>query len=173
MTQKDAEIYGVKLKAGVIVRHRGKVLLIRERHNSRHPYRWNIIKGTFEPGRDASILDAAIREAREEANAKIKLKWFLGSYYLLDSRDALMMFTFIADLLNSNIQVLPEENQAKYSKSENIAEVRLFTRKELTQLKPKDFVGLRGYLAIRDYLKGTKFPLGVINTLSPKPAHKP
>ena len=36
------------------------------------------------------------------------------------------------------------------------------------KLKPKDFVGMRGYLAIQEYLKGTRFPLGMIKILPPK-----
>lgn len=167
MAKKNAKAYVVKLKAGVIVRHRGKILLIRERDNRTHQYRWNIIKGTFEPGKDASIIETAIREAREEAGAKIKPKYFLSTYYLLDGDNSLMMFTFIADLVDQKIGVLPQEIQSRYG-TDNIIEARFFTRKELSKLKPGDFIGMRGYLAIRDYLKGIKFPLSIVKTLPPQ-----
>ena len=161
--------YAIKLKASVIVRHQGKILLIREHHDPKHPYRLNIVKGTFEPDRDTSILETAVREAREEANAKIKLKYLLGAYYLLDGHNAIMTFTFIADLLNpKDIGIVSEKLQATYSKTEKVNMVRLFSRKELAKLKPKDFVGMRGYLAIQDYLKGTKFPLETLKALTPK-----
>lgn len=167
MAKKNTKRFIIKLKAGVIVRYRGRVLLIRERNNRTHHYKWNIIKGTFEPGKDSSILETATREAREEANAKIKLKYFLATYYLLDKQNALMMFTFIADLLDPRAGVSPQEIQSKYG-NENVIEVKFFTRQELSKLKPKDFIGMRGYLAIQEYLKGTKFPLSIIKTLPPK-----
>lgn len=168
MAKKNAKDYVIKLKAGVVIRYRGRVLLIRERHNPAHQYRWNIIKGTFEPGKDPSLLEAAVREAREEASAKIKIMWLLSTYYLLDGKNALMMFTFIADLLDRRVKVLPEKLQAKYSKRERITEVKFFTKKELIRLKPEDFVGMRGYLAIRDYLQGKRFSLKVLTTLPAK-----
>lgn len=161
-------MFTVKLKAGVIVRHRGQVLLIRERNNRTRRYAWNVIKGTFEPGKDASIIETAIREAREEANAKIKPRYLLRTYYLLDRNDALMMFVLVADLIDSRIGVAPREVQAQYGTRGNIIETRFFTRKELLKLKPSDFVGMRGYLAVRDYLSGKRFPLNILHTLPPK-----
>jgi ADP-ribose pyrophosphatase YjhB (NUDIX family) len=158
--------YTIKLKAGVVVRHQGKVLLIRERNNRLRRYRWNIIKGTFEPGIDASIVKTAIREAREEAGAKIAVRHLLATYFLLDKTDAIMLFVFVADLIGSRARVAPQKLQAK---NEHVVEARFFTRRELARLQPKDFVGMRGYLAIRDYLKGTIFSLNVIKTLPPMP----
>ena len=169
MAKKMVPRYTVTLKASVVIRHHGKVLLIRERHNPRHPYRLNIIKGSFEPGKDISIFDAATREAREEANAKIKLKYLLSAYYLLYEQNALMTFTFIADLLNPrHVGVVSKKLQAQYSKTKRINEVKFFSRKELARLKPKDFVGMRGYVAIQDYLKGIRFSLAAVKTLPPK-----
>lgn len=155
----------VKLKAGVVIQYRGRVLLIRERHNPTHPYRWNIVKGTFEPGKDLSIMHTAIREAREEAHAKIKLRHLLGIYYLLDGHTSITMFTFIADLLKSSSKISEKRSRLSQKNGEDIIEAKLFTKKELTVLKPKDFVGLRGYLAIQDYLHGKRFPLGCLTTL--------
>ena len=168
MIRKNTKKYSVKLKAGVIVRHRGCVLLIRELNNRTGRYGWNIIKGTFEPGRDRSILETAIREAREEAGAKIKLRHLLVTYYLLDKSDALMMFTFIADLIDKRVEIAPRELQTKYRVGENIIEVRFFTKQELTKLKSKDFIGKRAYLVIQEYLQGKKFPLDIIKTLPSK-----
>lgn len=166
MTGGNAKSYVVKLKAGVIVRQGSQVLLIRERNNRIHQYRWNIIKGTFEPGKDSNIIETAIREAKEEANARIKVKYFLSTYYLLDGNNAIMMFTFIADLI-SQIDVLTR-NQGVESNNENITRVKFFSRQELSSLKPEDFVGMRGYLAIQDYLEGKKFPLSTMVALLSK-----
>ena len=157
----------IKIKAGVIARHQGRVLLIRELNRCTGRYKWNMIKGTFEPAKDASILDRAIREAWEEAGARIKLKYFLSAYYLRDGRDALMTFVFVADLVNKNFGVLPKTVQAKYGE-DTVIKVKLFTKKELLQLKPPDFIGQRGYLAVREYLTGTKYPLRIVQTLPPQ-----
>jgi len=155
------------LKVGVIALYRGRILLIREQNNSTHRYAWNIIKGSFEPSKDDSILDTAIREAEEEANAKIKLKYFLANYYLLDGRKALMMFTFVADLLDPRVRISPRKVQAQYG-CDKVIKAKLFTKQQLLRLKPEDFIGMRGYLATRDYLKGIKFPLSMIVILPPK-----
>jgi len=168
MTKKKAKSYKVIIKVGVIIRQKTKVLLIRERHNPTDDFKWNIVKGTFEPEKDRSLIEAAKRESKEEADANIKLKYFLSTYYLLDNGTALIMFTFVANLLNSKVRVLPKKTQAKYSSTEKIAEVKLFSKEELRRLKPKDFVGMRGYLAIQDYLKGVRTSLNIIQTLPPK-----
>jgi 8-oxo-dGTP pyrophosphatase MutT (NUDIX family) len=169
MMERSKESFEIKLKAGIVILHKGKVLLIKEKNNRTGKYAWNIVKGTFEPGRDKSIEATAIRESMEEAGAKIKLKYLLGTYYLQDGKNALMMFTFIADLLNrTNVGIAPKEAQASYREGEDIVETRFFTRSELKKLKPKDFVGLRGYLAVKDYLDGRKLPLSALKTLAPK-----
>ena len=166
--RKKHKKFVIKLKAGVVVRYRGRVLLIRERHNPTHPYRWNIIKGTFEPAKDPSIFHTAIREAHEEAHARIQLRYFLGVYYLRDGNKSLTMLTFIADLLNSPRKTSKRKRQPPQKNGEDIIETRLFTKKELATLKPKDFVGTRGYLAVQDYLRGKRFPLKALTILPPK-----
>lgn len=164
MNKEKTKEYEVKLKAGVVVYHKRRVLLIRELNRNTNCYKWNIIKGTFEPGKDASILETAIREAKEEANAKIKLKHFLSTYYLLYKQNALMMFTFSAELLNQDVKALPKNIQAKYGE-DDIIEVKFFTKQELLRLKPEDFIDTRGYFALHDYLKGKKIPLEIFNVI--------
>ncbi len=156
----------VVIKVGAVARYQKKVLLVRERHNPAHPYRWNIIKGTFEPARDPSIVHALTREAREEARAHIKVKHLLGVYYLRDGHTSLTMFTFIADLLAPPKKI--KRKRVFRNNEEDIIETRLFTETELAKLKLKDFVGTRGYLAVQDYLRGKRFPAGLITTLPPK-----
>lgn len=166
--REKSKKFVIKLKAGVVIIHRGQVLLIRERNNRTGWYGWNIVKGTFEPDKDASIMETAKREAREEAGVIIKLRHLLGMYYLLDGQTALMMITFTANLLDSQVGVAPTKIQTTYRKSEDIIETKFFTKQELLKMVPADFVGLRGYLAIQDYLKGKYFPLEMLKTLAPK-----
>lgn len=165
--RKETKKSTVVLKAGVVIRHRGRILLIRERNNRTLKYKWNIIKGTFDPKKDTSIISTAIREACEEAGAKISLKYFLGIYYLKDDRSALTMFTFVADLLNPQVKAPSPQTQAKYG-SDRVIGVKFFTKQELSKLKPADFIGERGYLSVQDYLKGIRFPLDILKVLPPQ-----
>lgn len=166
--QKRFKKITIKLKAGVVVRSRGRVLLIRELNNRTGRYGWNIIKGTFEPGKDRNIMETALREAREEAHAKVKLRHVLGIYYLLDGCDSLTTFVFVADLINVRIRVANKKKQATHRAGEDIIEVRLFTRDQLKKLRPADFVGMRGFFAIQHYLNGKRFSLKLLKVLSPK-----
>ncbi len=168
MNKKNKQQILIKLKAGVVVQYQNKILLIKELNNHTGKYGWNIIKGTFEPQQDATVMDTAVREAREEANAKIELRYLLGAYYLLYKSSSITMFTFVADLLNPKVFVSSKEEQAKYRRNEEIIEVKFFKRRELENLPPESFVGTRGYLAIRDYLSGKKYPLGLITVLPPR-----
>ncbi len=155
----------IKLKAAALIRHRGKVILIRERHNPLKPHRLNIVKGTFEPEKDSTIQAAAIREAKEEAGAKIKLKHLLGISHLRYEGDDIITFTFVADLVGTKFGVAAVEQQATFGSPESIADVKLYTRKELASFKPKDFVGVRAYQAVQDYLKGKKFSLDALKNV--------
>src|SRR3989344_2040434 len=103
MNERNERQILVKLKAGVIVQHQSKILLIKELNNHTGQYGWNIIKCTFEPRQDATVMDTAVREAREEANAKISLRHLLGIYYLLYKSSSITMFTFVADLLDPKV----------------------------------------------------------------------
>src|SRR5690554_1867222 len=114
MSKKNGPETNIKLKAGVIVRWRKKVLLIRELNNRTGFYRWNIIKGTFEPDKDRDIQATAIREAKEEAKASIVLKSLLGIYHLHDGDDVLTMFTFIADLKKKEFGVRQKNEQTTF-----------------------------------------------------------
>lgn len=168
MTDRQTQHISIKLKAGVIIQYQKKVLLIQELNNRTGKHALNIIKGTFEPWQDTNIMDTAVREAREEANARVQLRSLIGIYYLKDGADALMMFTFVADLLDPNVYTAQKDVQKRYRLDENITEVKFFTKNELTKLTAEDFVGIRGYLAIQDYLAGKHFPLELLRTLSPR-----
>lgn len=166
--KKNNRDFQIKLKAAVIVQYRQRVLLIRELNNRTKQYRWNVIKGTFEPSKDRDIMATAIREAYEEARARIVLRHLLGIYYLRDQQDSITTFTFLADLVSSKVGLASKEQQARYRMGEDIIEIKFFTRDELQKLQLKDFVGKRGFLAIQDYLNGKKYPLLILQTLPQK-----
>jgi len=72
----------IKIKVGVLVQKKNKLLLIKELDASRKQHYWNIIKGTFEPARDKNLFAAARRECLEEVGIKVNLKGVLNVFYL-------------------------------------------------------------------------------------------
>lgn len=158
----------VTLKAGVVIVHHGRVVLIKERNNRTGRYAWNIVKGTYDARHDRSIQATAVREAWEEARAKVTLRAFIGTYYLRDRGRGLLLFAFTAHLKNQTFGTAPAWVQRTYRGNEHVTAVRLFSRAELRRLRPQDFIGRRGYLVIQDYLAGYAQPLDRIRTLRSK-----
>lgn len=66
-----------KVVAGAVVRHEGRVLLCKRAINPRMGY-WTLPAGYMELGE--TIVDAALREAREEACAEIEIEAVLAVY---------------------------------------------------------------------------------------------
>ncbi len=153
------------IKIGALVEKSGKLLLIKERRWQDAQYRWNIIKGTFEPRRDRDLLQAAQREAKEEASASIKIRGLLNILYLKKHHRSLIQFNFIADLEGSRYRVSRKEDQKKYRRDEEIAEVKLFSKQDLKKMKKREFMGERTYYAIHQWLQGKKYPARIVQTL--------
>lgn len=153
------------IKIGALIEKNGKLLLIKEKGWQDTQYRWNIIKGTFEPRRDRDLLQAAQREAKEEANASIRIKGLLNILYLEKHHRSLIQFNFIADLVGSHYGVSLRENQKKYRRDEEIVDVKLFTKKALKRMNRKEFMGERTYYAIHQWLRGNKYPARIVQTL--------
>lgn len=140
-----------------------KLLLIKERYSKNDDYRWNIIKGSFEPEIDKNLIIAAKREAREEANARIKIKSLLNIRQRLVGDTFILHFNFIADLLSGKLSLLSKEKQQKLG--EDIIEIRLFSKTELIKMKDKDFVGPWVQPAIKAWFKGEKYDYQLIKSI--------
>ncbi len=148
------------VKVGVLVEYRGKLLLIKEISPLDGQYRWNIIKGTYEPGRDVSMLKAAERESMEEAGVSIKSIQFLNVIELEKERKTILQFNFLAKSATDRVRLA--ENRSQKKRNEDIVEARFFDKKEVRKMNWRDFLNQRAYQATRDWLSREKEPFRLI-----------
>jgi len=147
-----------KIKIGVLAIERNKLLLIKELNSSDGKYYWNIIKGIFEPTKDKDFFEAAKRESREEAGIEIKLVNLINIVYLRKRDRKIIQFNFKA-LIKKSTPKLSIKNQYKV-KNEDIMKVKFFTKKELKKMKKQEFINIRTFLTIRDWIENKNKNLG-------------
>ena len=92
-----------KIVTGSIVRHEGRILLCRRAIEPRIGF-WTLPAGFMEVGETAE--QAAMREAREEANAAIVIDRLLAVYTI--PRIAQVQIMYLAHLVDANISAGPE-----------------------------------------------------------------
>lgn len=153
-------------KVGALIEHRGKLLLIKEQSWQDAVCRWNFVKGTVEPKYDRTLMAAARREAKEEANARIRITHVLNVLSLYKNNTLFIQCNFIARLTGSRFGILPLKEQKRYRIDERIVDVALFTKQRLRKMKRGEFVGERTYQSIQDWLRGKRYPLDLIKTLT-------
>ncbi|MGG1679686.1 NUDIX hydrolase [Neobacillus sp. NRS-1170] len=80
-----------------------KVLMIKE-NKPNVINKWNFPSGRIEMGED--ILDAAIREVKEETGLDVKLTYTTGIYnFISSSQDQVIMFHFIGQVTGGSINI--------------------------------------------------------------------
>ncbi len=136
------------LICGAIVADKnGRVALVKEA--KRHAYgKWGWPAGKIRQGE--GILEAAVREVKEETNLDVKLLGLIGAYR--DLRDDVILFVFLAR---------PVSGKLKYRRGELLA-ARWFTEKEIFSLKDHELRRKELKRVFRDWKKGKLYPLGVI-----------
>lgn len=92
-----------KIVTGSIVRHRGKIMLCRRAIEPRVGY-WTLPAGFMEVGETAE--QAAMREAKEEANAEIVIDRLLAVYTI--PRIAQVQIMYLAHLAEEGFSAGPE-----------------------------------------------------------------
>lgn len=160
------EKYTIVTKIGVLIEHRGKLLLIKEKSSHDGKYYWNFVKGTVEPQYDRTLMAAAEREAREETNARIHIMHVLNVLSLYKNRTLFIQCNFIARLVGSRFGVSPLKEQQRYRIGEEIVDVALFTKQQLRKMKRGEFVSERTFRIIQDWLAGKRYSLDLIRTLT-------
>lgn len=145
-----------KIKIGVLVENRGKLLLIKELNSLDGKYYWNIVKGTFEHEKDKNFIETARRECKEEARISVKVNHLQGIMYL--HRKNVTQFNFLASIQKGVPKIANADDQKK--ENEDIIEIKLFTRNELKKMKESEFMNERAFMAVKNWLKG------IINDLS-------
>jgi ADP-ribose pyrophosphatase YjhB (NUDIX family) len=97
-----------KIVTGSVVRHRGRILLCRRAIEPRVGY-WTLPAGFMEVGETAE--QAAMREAREEANAAIVIDRLLAVYTI--PRIAQVQIMYIAHLEEESFSAGPESLEVR------------------------------------------------------------
>src|SRR3989344_5250515 len=97
------------IKIGALLISQGKLLLIREKSTFDNQYHWNIIKGTFEPGKDKSLLKTAEREAREEAGVAIKNLQLFNVFEVEKNKKSIIQINFVAKVKNRKFRLTNRE----------------------------------------------------------------
>jgi len=152
----------LQIKTGVIIENEnGDILLIKEKVKKRNRPLWNIIKGTYENHKE-TVFESAIRECKEESSVDVELKNILGIYFFNENVQQTILICFTANIL-SGIPAISEYRQQK-ANGEDIQEVRWFSRKDLSQIRPKQFISSKIFNIIRDWQYGMSYPLEVFKT---------
>ena len=153
----------IKIKVGVLVQKKNKLLLIKELDASRKQHYWNIIKGTFEPARDKNLFAAARRECLEEVGIKVNLKGVLNVFYLKKRGYALFQFNFLGEAKNDPKLASKREQKGR---GENITEFRWFSRKNINKLKKTEFMNSRTFVTVKGWAsKKSGVNLNILNFL--------
>jgi len=147
-----------KLKVGVVVvGDDNRVLLIKEKLPKKPSALWNTIKGSHDSGE--TIFDAAIRECKEEAGIDVELVHSLGVYVSEREEKIRVQFNFLAHAKDMSAKLASREEQK--SRDEDIQELRWFTKDEISNMNPEEFISERTFELLHDWIAGKQFPLEV------------
>lgn len=129
-------------------------MLIKEKSSHDNQYRWNIIKGTYEPEKDRSLLETAKREAMEEVGANIKNLRLFNVFEVKRDEETIIQFNFLANLRGRNFRLAHKHEQKR--RNEDIIEIELFNKKSLGKMGRKDFINERAHSTVRNWIAGRK-----------------
>ena len=149
----------IKIKIGVLVENRNRLLLIKESNDPDGRYYWNIIKGSFEPDKDKNFFESAKRECEEEAGIRVKLTHLLNVMYLNKKDMYIIQFNFIASI-KKGIPKVAKINHQKM-RNEDIVELKFFSKNELRKMKEQEFMNERAFLAVKEWLQNKKSDLKI------------
>ncbi len=126
--------------AQVYVKKDNKILMVQENKEGIKG-KWNMPAGKLED--NESIIDAAIRETKEETNIDINIKGLIAIQETISELGQLVIFYFLGEYISGRI---------KYDKKE-IADVKWMAEKEILSL---DKIKVRGSETIESILNLAK-----------------
>lgn len=139
-----------RLHASVVVKDRGRVLLVREGEGKKVG-RWNLPGGHVEDGE--RIADAAAREAREEVGLGVYLTDLVGIYAAPLLGTSSLRFVFTGHAVTGEPRP-----------GDGILEVRWFPVEELADLPDDEVLGAEMFRRIaRDLVTGITWPMAVLS----------
>ncbi len=154
----------ISLKVGVLVLLKERLLLIKEKNRHDGKYYWNIIKGTFDPRQDDSLVKTAEREAREEAGVNIKVKDIFNIFEVRWGDGITLQFNFLSECKSAKIILSSKEFQKE--QSEDIIEARFFNKVEIKKMKRRDFYSERAFIVISQWIKNKDSDRSVFYSLN-------
>jgi len=138
-------------KVGVLIEDKGRLLLIKEKKTAKSPYKFNIVKGTFDSA-DKNFETTAVRESLEEAGADIKIKRFFNAFVVKRARQTTIQLNFLASFKGHQLLL-----RNKKIKDEYISDSRFFDKVQIKQLQRKDFINKRAYESVQHWLQKTRY----------------
>jgi 8-oxo-dGTP pyrophosphatase MutT (NUDIX family) len=137
-------------KVGVYVIFRQRLLLIREKSDGHHSYRWNIVKGSVE-SKDKTFEDAVRRESREEVGLKLaNMRLFYTSYRRRRVQPVIQVH-YIAQS-KSGIPIMAKRKQQELL-NEDIVDARFFTKQQLMRIPRQELMNDRVWRGIRRWIQ--------------------
>lgn len=148
MCSEDKKV-SYQIKVSAQVEKEGKLLLIKEKTPSSDGYKWNVIKGTFEPLEDESLEGAIAREVKEEAGINdFNIVGITKSFVVKKQDETIVQINYYV----TTDDVIDIHN-IKMEDDEDIIELRLFSKDELLKMKKDDFLTDRAFILINDWLE--------------------
>ena len=142
----------------LIIEHNGKYLIVEEKNEDQDNRRvCGMPAGHIE--KCEGIIEAALREGREETGTEVEIKSLIGIYDYVKDYETIYRFCFEASL-----KEIPEHLSAK-DPDQEIDAVTWYTKEEIYARKDEWRTRLVG-LCFDDYFKGQRFPLSLINSIN-------
>ena len=143
----------------VIIEHDGKFLMVEELNEDQNNRPVFSMPAGHIEARE-SIIDAALREAREESGCEVELTALTGIYDYVKDNETIERFCFAAKL-----KEIPTSLQTNDPDHE-ILNVRWYSKDEIYDNKDGWRTRLVG-LCMDDYLAGKRYPVDLIKVVLP------
>ncbi len=148
-----------QIKVGLLITNKEELLLIKEWSNNKNGYFWNVVKGSFEPEKDKTLAECAIREADEEIGVKITLEKFIN-LVIKHGFSTRIYVNLVASITNGEPRVASDENQKLLK--EDIKEVKWLKKDDLKKMPEEEFINDVVFMAISKWLSGETYPLELL-----------
>jgi len=148
-----------KASAGTVIMDQGKILMVQEAKASVHG-KWSLPSGHVEI--NENILDAAVRETKEETGLDVKLTGFVATQCLYNRKDGnhYFCFFFTAEVTGGEIAL------NKIVENEIMA-IEFLGKERLLGMEDKIFRGKQKEI-IKKVFAGKVLPLDVVENYSMK-----
>lgn len=154
MSYREGRFWQPDVTVATIVVRDGRLLMVEERAQGRLVF--NQPAGHLEP--DETLLDAALRETREETGWDVRLTAFVGAYQWKASETGrhYLRFAFAAE---------PVRHDPERPLDDGIVQTHWLTPAELQQARDRHRSPLVWH-AVEDYLGGRRYPLDMLHQLA-------